>query len=297
MTDRDDRAARAYRAASDTLDERPAAMTRAAILAAAARQVQSVPQDARTRLGQQRSGAWRRWPYAAAAAVLLSTLAVMLASRTGQEMPSFSPEAERVTEALPPGRQQAPERAEPSADSSAASQPTSSVPITKITPATPAAPASRRPTEAPQADVAARRREGPPSAKEEKAAATAPAEPAAAEVAPAPAPQPLAKQAARANDPSESRNEVGSMQSAERAAVPTAPAARPAAAGALGGTRSEADATAAHAAGPWLERIVQLRRAGQHEAADLELKRFRERYPQWVVPPEALPPAAPLGTR
>jgi hypothetical protein len=39
---------------------------------------------------------------------------------------------------------------------------------------------------------------------------------------------------------------------------------------------------------------VALRRAGQHDEADRELKRLRERYPQLEIPAAALPP---VGTR
>ena len=92
----DERLERGYRAANDALDERPSAVTRAAILAAAARQVQAGPRDARAPRGAPRSSAMSRWPMAAAAAVLLSTLAVMMAVRTEQEMPSFSEPAERA---------------------------------------------------------------------------------------------------------------------------------------------------------------------------------------------------------
>jgi hypothetical protein len=44
----------------------------------------------------------------------------------------------------------------------------------------------------------------------------------------------------------------------------------------------------------WLKRITRLRLDGRHEEAEAELKRFRERYPQWPVPPAAL---GPSGTR
>ncbi len=90
----DERLDRGYRAANDTLDERPSAATRASILAAAARQVQAGPRDAQALRRVPRAGAMLRWPMAAAAAVLLSTLAVMMAVRTEREMPSFSPPAE-----------------------------------------------------------------------------------------------------------------------------------------------------------------------------------------------------------
>jgi hypothetical protein len=44
----------------------------------------------------------------------------------------------------------------------------------------------------------------------------------------------------------------------------------------------------------WLEKIIKLRKAGRHDEADAELKRFRERHPQIQVPAEALPAT---GTR
>jgi hypothetical protein len=73
-----------YRQASAELNERPAASARASILAAAARNVDAKPVDA---------AAYRhtrpRWPLAAAATVMLSTLAVLLAIRTNEEMPQF----------------------------------------------------------------------------------------------------------------------------------------------------------------------------------------------------------------
>ena len=95
-TDRDEVAARRYREASAALDERPSAATRAAILAAAARQVEARPQAADAPRVARRP----RWPLAAAAAVLLSTLAVMMANRTGDEMPSFTAPAERAAESV-----------------------------------------------------------------------------------------------------------------------------------------------------------------------------------------------------
>ncbi len=95
---------RGYRAATDALDERPSAATRAAILAAAARQVQAVPRDAREPVALPRVTPRKRWPYAAAAAVLLSSLAVMMATRTEREMPTFTAPAERVAENAAPSR-------------------------------------------------------------------------------------------------------------------------------------------------------------------------------------------------
>ena len=78
-----------YRQASAELDERPAASLRELIVAAAAREVGARPisADALRPTG-------RRWPLAAAAAVMLSTLAVMMAIRTNEEMPQFSAPSE-----------------------------------------------------------------------------------------------------------------------------------------------------------------------------------------------------------
>ncbi len=93
-SEHDDRSVRRYRAASEALDERPSAATRAAILAAAARQVDARPQSA----DAPRVAHRRRWPLAAAAAVLLSTLAVMMATRTEQQMPTFTAPADALHE-------------------------------------------------------------------------------------------------------------------------------------------------------------------------------------------------------
>ncbi len=98
MSGDDSRSLRGYRAATDALDERPSAATRAAILAAAARQVQATPRDVQEPPAAPRIAARRRWPYAAAAAVMLSTLAVMMATQTEREMPTFTAPADRAAE-------------------------------------------------------------------------------------------------------------------------------------------------------------------------------------------------------
>jgi hypothetical protein len=111
-------------------------------------------------------------------------------------------------------------------------------------------------------------------------------------------PAQLAKrQAAPASEATERRrNESADMASAERSTLQQAPAAPPAAGlgAATGSVRAEADASTAPPASEWLERIIKLRRAGRHDEADVELKRFRESYPQVTVPAEALPAT---GTR
>ncbi len=86
--DRDDNSGKMvdrYRQASAELDERPSASVRASILAAAAREVAARPISADAPRPIR-----RRWPLAAAAAVMLSTLAVMMAIRTNEEMPQFN---------------------------------------------------------------------------------------------------------------------------------------------------------------------------------------------------------------
>jgi hypothetical protein len=96
MTNRDDAALRRYREASAGLDERPSDATRAAILAAAARAVNARPTSA----DAPRASIRRRWPLAAAATVLLSTLAALLATRTEQEMPVVEAPAGRAEEQI-----------------------------------------------------------------------------------------------------------------------------------------------------------------------------------------------------
>jgi len=70
-------------------------------------------------------------------------------------------------------------------------------------------------------------------------------------------------------------------------------AAKPATPAPLSAAQEERKQTDESAAA-WLERIIKLRREGRHVEAEAELKRFRDRYPQVQLPPEALPPA---GTR
>ena len=95
--DRDDNSGKMvdrYRQASAELDERPSASVRASILAAAAREVGARPISADAPRPIR-----RRWPLAAAAAVMLSTLAVMMAIRTNEEMPQFSAPPESASSA------------------------------------------------------------------------------------------------------------------------------------------------------------------------------------------------------
>jgi hypothetical protein len=293
---------RGYRAATDELDERPSAATRAAILAAAAREVQAGPRDAREPLAAPRDASRKRWPYAAAAAVLLSSLAVMMATRTEREMPTFTAPSERVVEnAVPPKPVPSSEPPPPAASSTASPEVASTpaaVPAKSEQQAKAKANASRanvsgeakivQPAEAPRA------KEEVTVLRDVPAPASASAPPTGAETAPSAAmPAQLAKrQAAPSSDAMERRrNESADAASAERSTLRQAPAAPPAAGlgAATGAVRADNDAAPAPSAGEWLERIIKLRRAGRHDEADVELKRFRESYPQVTVPAEALP--------
>lgn len=255
-----DRSERGYRAATDALDERPSAATRAAILAAAAREVQAGPRDAREPIVAPRATPRKRWPYAAAAAVLLSSLAVMMATRTEREMPSFTAPVESVAErAAPP-----------------APMPSSEPPQSAAAP-----PVSQEVAPAP---VATAKPQKHANAESSRVNAT---------VAAGEAKVTLPAEAPRAKE------EVAALRDAPApAAAPVPPAsaeAAPAAGvGATGAVRADADASHAPTASEWLERIIKLRRAGRHDEADAELKRFRENYPQVTVPAEAMPAT---GTR
>jgi hypothetical protein len=301
-TDRDDAPARRYREASAALDERPSAATRAAILAAAARQVDARPRPADAPRIVRRS----RWPLAAAAAVLLSTLAVMMANRTGQEMPSFTAPAERAPDvvAVAPAPSVA---ATPSSDSAA---PLPAPPIAQAPDAAakrstmssareerssaPSAPKERPDAQA--SDVAspaasARPVERAPEITSAEARQELPAAPPApARTAPLArsAPAPAAAGAMRAPDVAAARPEASPM---ERAAT------REAAPAPQGVARLDAVRDFEGSAPMWLERIVKLRRDGREAEADAELKRFRERYPDVQVPSAALPGGASTGSR
>jgi hypothetical protein len=253
-TDRDDAPARRYREASAALDERPSAATRAAILAAAARQVEARPQAADApRLVR------RRWPLAAAAAVLLSTLAVMMADRTGQEMPASTAPAERAQESV---------AVAPATAGAPTPPPESAVPM-------PAPPIAAAPAPIAQRSTSSDTRDGRSSS------AAVPAERVDAQRSDAASPAVSARSAERAPEaPSaEARQELSTA----------APAPR-------GAAHLDAARDFEGSAPMWLERIVKLRREGREAEADAELKRFRERYPDVHVPPAALPGVA-AGTR
>lgn len=321
-TDRDDASLRRYRQASDALDERPSASTRAAILAAAARQVEAKPQAA----DAPRPLLRRRWPLAAAATVLLSTLAVMLASRTEQEMPRFTAPEERVQESAPNAQPGPGPQASPTAREAAAEAPSA--------PPSTAAPMAAGSSAAGVSSAESRLRKSaasaPPPAEERRSDAVGTAGRAELQVAPPPAPP------ARTADSAGTDSAKRAMPAAPPASAPALAAPEPAAAPSVGASvapaprSSEAAPSEATAYGErkarreaipapstqgavrqdaaaneaellpqqWLERIVKLRSEGRHADADAELKRFRERYPEIRIPPAALAPAgAASGTR
>jgi hypothetical protein len=303
-----------YRQASAQVDERPAASTRASILAAAAREVGARPVDAAAPFRTP-----RRWPLAAAAAVMLSTLAVMLAIRTNEEMPQFSapPESARSateTETPPAKIAAAPPMADqPPSERKITEQPSAATKPERAREERAAALAGNAADSAPQV---ARDASPPALARNEAdAVAQAPREPSRPALTEAPSASlskeheqarqnaPAALPASPAPEPA-NRAKQRSEQPAAGAAAPTPPmdqaaadarrdAAKPAATAplsALESGRRQAEESAA----AWLERIIKLRREGRHDEAEAELKRFRERYPQVQPPSEALPPA---GTR
>ena len=273
-TDRDDAPARRYREASAALDERPSAATRAAILAAAARQVDARPQPADAPRIVRRP----RWPLAAAAAVLLSTLAVMMANRTGQEMPSFTAPTERAPEsvAIAPAPSAA---VPPSADSAVA------LPAPPIAQAP--APAAKRST----ASNAREERSSAPAAPKERVDAQS------SDVATPAASQRSAGRVAEGVSAEARQDLPAALPSAPPAPPRAAPLARSAPApAAQGAARLDAARDFEGSAPMWLERIVKLRKEGREAEADAELKRFRERYPDVRVPPAALP-GGTTGTR
>lgn len=86
----EDRVRRAYRSASASLNETPSAAVRAAVLAAAARAVQARPTGvAADGVAPALRGKPRyRMPLAAAASVLVGTIAVLLVQRTEERLPA-----------------------------------------------------------------------------------------------------------------------------------------------------------------------------------------------------------------
>ena len=315
-----------YRAASEALDERPSAATRAAILAAAGRQVEAQPRAAESPLAQPRRSPALRWPWAAAATVLLSTLAVMMATQTEREMPTFTPPASAPAErnaAAPETEGRAPTVAVPAEPARAGAAPPVRAEATA-----PALENKQRGEQRAAQDRLAERSERDAPQKQPAAAtpATTPAPEAASAppiaageerlrakqeaaerraneaVAPPPAPAAsgaLLKRSAPAAKPDAMTSSTAERQHDERADAANAPpAALPKqtapAAGALGAAAGDPARESELSAEQWLQKIIALRAAGRDDEADAELRRFRERHPQVQVPRTALPAS---GTR
>jgi hypothetical protein len=328
-TDRDDASVRRYRVASEVLDERPSAAARAAILAAAARHVEATPRAADAPRAVHR----RRWPLAAAAAVLLSTLAVMMAQRTEQEMPTFTAPAERspdqvamtpmqpapvsgptaseAQQALPPAPPASPVRTpQPIQTNEARADDLAGAvePGARLKKAAPAAPPEARRDASP----ATREREvaspaiaadtAPPMAQAAREAEAASAEARSVLPAPPAAAPPAIARAAPAESAAAGLGAASrASDSAKSNAAPASRAARmeavpaPALQGAI---RQDLARNFERTAQEWLEHIVKLRGEGRHAEADAELQRFRVRYPDVQVPANALAPGPPAaGTR
>ena len=308
-----------YRRASAELYERPAASARASILAAAARNVDAKPVDAaayrRTR---------PRWPLAAAATVMLSTLAVLLAIRTNEEMPQFGAPTEAARSvADTPAAVTAPRATDTPAPETARGAADSVEPSAQRAPAAPKVVAPPRERESTDQQVTEKRevqtRNGrlmAPAKTESDSVAQAAREANRSVPAEAPASSPATTlEKAQQNVPAATsppppateptdRSKLRAEQGAVGSVAPTTPkdqagagarrdAARPAAPAPLAGAQEERKQVE-ESAEMWLERIIKLRREGRHDEAEAELKRFRERYPQVQLPVEALPP---VGTR
>lgn len=197
-------------------------------------------------------GRMRRWrfPLAAAATVLISAIAVLVATRTEQEAAKLAA-APPETGAQPPADIYAP-------------QPAAAAPADA-----PPARSTERP--APRAQTA----QAAPPAPQAAPPAAAPAERfEAPAVAAAPA-------AADAGATGEARAEPG----AANGGIAGLRAAR---------ERTPATTTTELAPAQWIERIVALRAGGRDDEADRELKRFRERHPDFKLLPPALR-RAPVG--
>jgi hypothetical protein len=327
----EDAAAKRYRSAVETVDERPSAATRAAILAAAARQVGAQPRAANALPGQR---VRRRWPLAAAAAVMLSTLAVLLAVRTEREMPSFtepSPDSSnRVTQEIAPPAP--PPIAAPAASDAMRDLAASAEAERAGKPETPAA---RRAATAERGVDDARspmaKRSAEDAASDRSKQIHAGTERSNAERTERPAPDAvdaqakLSKETGSAETPAPAQKATQAAASGAREQLPRSEAAVPAPAlgGAAGSAPRESDASmrrdesarqravdAPAAAAPmkpaagglegkvelsaaeWLKKIIDLRAQGRDEEADRELRKFKERYPEIVPPAEALSKAA-----
>ncbi len=260
MTDpNDQRVLKHYKAANAALDEAPRDQTRAAILAAAARAAGSRPQPV---------GRARRWrlPLAAAASLLVGTVAVLLATRI-DEVAVEDAEPMRPTASVAVSSAAEPAARGDAADSTAESKVADAAEIGRAVPSE-----GRLREQRPSAPPAAR-----DSARNDQTAQrNEPAAPAAAvapPVAAAAKPEAFADRRATAAAPAErsAREEIGGMRRSAEAAAKEAP------------WRATAEA--------WIEHIVKLRAEDHHDEADAELKLLRERHPDLRLPAGVLRPS------
>lgn len=258
-----------YRAASGVVDEAPAAEVRAAVLAAAARAVQARPHGAdAARPGDARPKLHMRLPLAAAATLVLSSIAVLLATRVEEQV--RAPSAPAQDEARIAARA-------PAADVRASDVPTSDVPTQKS------------PTEATRKTAVAANRTPPRTQQAPRTDAAAHQRRQNAVSAPAPRPVGESTSVDRADA------DTSAAPSGIRARESSAAAAKAATASAAAERAGDAAAQRAEEADPahWIERITRLRTQGRDAEADEEIRRFRERHPQIALPPAALRPTGP----
>jgi hypothetical protein len=253
------------------------------------------------------AGARRRWylPLAAAAVIVLSVAVTVHMQREDPGMESPAPLAKQVVPAAPP----------PAAPQAFAIQPAPAAPPVAQLPAEPQQPralaeAARRGIVRPPAmdDVARADKsftpDPPSAAREEAVVAAAPRPPAAPASAEPPVPRAgVGKPAVLPPVVAESRM---SRESADMAAKPAGNVGAAAGAAAPPAARSDAEpqrvltpkmraveardraAQLQETPEKWLERIAELRGASRHDEADKQLAEFRQRYPDFRIPPETL---------
>jgi hypothetical protein len=281
----------AYRAASAALDEAPSADTRAAIVAAAARAAGSRPRP----IGQPRR--WRL-PLAAAASVLVGTIALLIATQV--EQPPAGGEADAVADAVP--RTPAPAAPEVAA---ASGQNQAAAPQTpRVEPPAPTAPSAGAPAAAKAAPSGAalsgrRALPQPGSPPTPPAPRTVDAFPAAAPTAggaPATAApgQALGSTAESLAGAGQPRPAPPPPPADARGAAPAPAVAAPAPARLSSELRrdsaAETEAPWRSRTETWIERIVKLRAEDRHAEADAELAALRARHPDLRLPASVLPP-------
>lgn len=324
----------AYRAASDALDERPRAQSRAEILAAAARAADAQPQDAATGATSRRFRARERAnpigpsrrPLALVASFLVATVAIVIATQTGEQPDTPAPGQVAEAPASPAPMASADLEAKREADgqfpagpmkdqgAGAAGERPPLVPPPEIQVQTPAmrsqAPQSAAPPAKPAAEETPARNEraladssvvtksagkaqvGRVASAEAPvvAALPPPPEPPVTSATPPPAAPPAAQEQRAKEDVSRLARVAPRTDPRAAGGVDAASSGKLAKARPVERTAALAEGTAELENDParWMERIVALREAGRDDDADRELARLRERYPDTKVPPEAL---------